>query len=119
MNAIDTVRAYLDVATPGPKLDPDRVRDLLADDFTHDDPLMGASNADQFVAGLRRAAASGGGGSATVETVVGDDTTVASLTRFRIGDVAVMFSQWFVVRNGRVRSSRVVYDPRPFLAMRG
>ena len=118
MNAIDTVRAYLDVATPGPGLDPDKVRPLLADDYSVEDTLMGAASADEFVEKLRQAAA-GGGGSAEVEAVVGDDEVVAALTRFEMGPTHVMFTQWFWVQDGKLKKSRVIYDPRPFLAMQG
>ena len=117
MNAIETVRAYLEVATPGPDLKPDRVRPLLADDYVVDDALMGAASADAFVAQLRQAAAASGPGVGHVEAVVGNDEVVAALTRFTMGEVTVLFSQWFWVRDGKLQRSKVIYDPRAFLAM--
>jgi hypothetical protein len=92
---------------------------MLTDDFVADDPLMGESGADAFVAKIRQSASAGGGGSTEILTVVGGDEVVAALTRFRSGQVSVMFSQWFWVRDGKLRRQQAVYDPRPFLALRG
>lgn len=119
MNAIDLVRSFLDVATPGPGLDPDRIRPLLAEDFVAEDVLMGSSGRDEFVAKIRHAASAGGGAGTEVVAIVGDDEVVAALTRFRIGSVCVTFCQWFWVGGGLIRRQQVVYDPRAFLAMRG
>lgn len=119
MNAINLVRSFLDVATPGPGLDPDRIRPLLAEDFVAEDVLMGTAGADEFVAKIRHAAGAGGGASTEVVAVVGDDEVVAALTRFRRGSVLVTFCQWFWVGGGQIRRQQAVYDPRAFLAMRG
>lgn len=118
MNAVELVRSYLNVALPGPNLDPDRIRPLLADDFVVDDPLMGAAGPDDFVARIRQAAAAGSGGETSIEAIVGDDTVVAALTRFRMGETSVAFSQWFWARNARIQKCRVIYDPSPFLTRR-
>ena len=36
-----------------------------------------------------------------------------------MGDVEVMFLQWFWVKDGKLQRSLVIYDPRAFLAMQG
>ena len=117
MTAIDIVRQYLEVATPG-SLDPDRVRPLLADDYSVEDPLMPVSGADAFVDKLRSVAGTPGDAGGTVEAVVGDEGIVCALTRFQAGPTTIWFSQWFWVEDGKIARSRVIYDPRAFLAMR-
>ncbi len=110
----ELVERYLAVATPG-NLEPDRIRAFLADDVVIEDALMPTTGADDFVEALRQTP-SGGDMTATVSNVVADETVAAARVLFRAGELAVTFSQWFWITNGRISRIEVIYDPRPFLA---
>lgn len=119
MNPIELVRGYLDAATPG-NIQFDKVRTYLADDYRVKDPLMTVQGADAFVEQLRQVSQGGGPEMrTTVEAVVGADDIVVALTRFEMGPVKVTFSQWFWVKGDKIQHSEVIYDPRPFLELRG
>lgn len=109
----ELVYRYLAVATPG-NLNPDRIREFLADDVLIEDALMPSTGADAFVEALRQTP-SGGDMSATVSNVVADESVAVARVLFRAGEMAATFSQWFWIENGRFSRIEVVYDPRPFL----
>lgn len=107
------VRDYLAVATPG-QLDLDMIRSFLTDDVRIDDPLMQTVGADEFIDALG-ATPSGGGMTSTVQDVVGDGDVVAARVLFEMGPMAVQFSQWFWITDGKIARVQVIYDPRQFL----
>lgn len=109
----ELIRRYLEVATPG-SLDPDRIREFLADDVVIDDPLMAISGADAFTDALRQVPNDETMGS-TVQHIVADDDLVAARVLFTAGEMEVQFAQWFWLDGDRITRIEVVYDPRPFL----
>ncbi|MEM9565960.1 MAG: nuclear transport factor 2 family protein [Actinomycetota bacterium] len=117
MDNTQLIRDYLAVAVPG-QLQLDRLRAFLADDVVIDDPLMSIEGADAFVAALE-ATPSGGDMTSTVQDVVAGGDLVAARVHFRAGELAVQFSQWFWIADGRITRIQVIYDPRPFLAAAG
>lgn len=117
MNATELVRQYLDASDPS-RLQLDRLRSLLADDFTIADPLVDATSADDFVDKLRTYGSSPGMEN-TIEAVIGEGERVAALTRLAVAGETITYCMWFVVRGDKIKSVLVVYDPRPFLKMAG
>lgn len=113
----ELVERYLAVATPG-SLEPDRIRPFLADDVVIEDALMPNTGADAFVEALRQTPR-GGDMSATVTNVIADENVASARVLFRAGELAVTFSQWFWITDGRFSRIEVVYDPRPFLTAQG
>lgn len=116
MTHLELVRAYLEATNPA-KLDLERLRPLLADDFTAHDTMMGTTTgADTFVEQLR-----GFGSNPSlkrqVDGAISQGEQAAALVRLQLGDAEVTFLQWFTLEGGALKSVRVVYDPRPFLAM--
>lgn len=109
------VREYLDALTAGPD-GLAAARELLADDLDYHDPLLPITDADDLISRLEQLDPS----TAAIELVemaAGTDV-VAVLTSFTMpmGE-QVAFTQWFWIKDGKISRSRVIYDPRPFLAL--
>jgi ketosteroid isomerase-like protein len=107
--AADVGATYFDAWKRG---DFDTLRSILADDVTFDGPLGHASNADECVDGLRRM-------SKIVTDIVVRKTFVDGpdvITWFELhtaGTAALPTVNWRHVRNGKITSIRVTFDPRP------
>ena len=116
----DLITAYLDASTPG-RIDFEKVRSLLTDDFTHLDPLGGASSADDFVGKLRMYSQQGGEMEMpqTIHEIAVDGDRVAVLSDLHLGPATVTYAHWYWVRDGKVAKAQVVYDPRACLEMAG
>ena len=113
------IMTYLEATTPG-RTDLDKARSMLADDFTHTDPLVSAPSADAFVAAIRGYQDAGGNAPMpqTITASAVDKDTVAVLSELHVQpSVTVTYAHWYWVRGGKIARARIVYDPRPFLEM--
>ena len=92
----------------------DTLRSILADDATFRGPLGTADSADECVAGLRGMAEILRDVEVVKRFVDGDDV----LTWFQLhttGAPPAPTANWMHVEDGRIRSIRVTFDPRPLL----
>ena len=93
-----------------------RTRSLLHDDVSFEGPLESFSDADSYVASLRQLSGIVTGAETQKVFVDGDDVCViydlktAPVPRSRT-------CEWYHVRDGKIASVSVVFDPRPFAPM--
>jgi hypothetical protein len=93
----------------------EQARALLRDDVSFEGPFESFADADTYLASLRQL-------SAIVETaqaqrvfVDGDDACVIYDLKTTVVPTSRV-CEWFRVRDGRIASISVVFDPRPFAA---
>jgi ketosteroid isomerase-like protein len=109
-------RTYLDRFTAG---DTDGAAALLADDFTFEGPVLHATNKADFLAGAADLGPIVRGYEMHRQWVDGDE--VCSIYDFRIetpaGAGAIPMAEWSVVRDGRLVSSRLLFDTAAMAAL--
>jgi ketosteroid isomerase-like protein len=106
---VDVFRMYLERFTSG---DADGAAELLADDFTFVGPVLQATSKAEFLAG------SAGLGPIVRGCVMhhqwADGDQVCSFYDFNVetpaGAGSIPMAEWSVVRDGRIVSSRLVFD---------
>jgi ketosteroid isomerase-like protein len=107
---------YLDAFTSG---DVDRAAELLTDDFSFAGPLQQTEGKDAFLEGARHLAPLVRGHTMLRQWEDGDE--VCSIYEFAIetpaGAGSVLMSEWSRVRDGRLASSRLVFDTAAFAAL--
>lgn len=116
MNNAAVVRNYLDAFTSG---DLDGAMALIADDFSFAGPILQSEGKEAFIEGSRAAQAFAKGYSMHRQFEDGDD--VVSIYDFELGAPAtpgkVLMTEWNTVRDGKLSSSRVVFDTAQFVAL--
>jgi SnoaL-like domain len=109
MSNADIFRTYLERFTGG---DVEGAAELLADEFAFDGPILQAKDKAEFLAGSTAAAAMARGCMIHHQWVDGDD--VCSVYDFEIetpaGAGAIPMAEWSVIRNGKLVSSRLLFD---------
>jgi SnoaL-like domain len=105
----DVFRSYLERFTAG---DVGGAAELLADDFTFAGPMLQASGKAEFLAGSSGLAPIVRGYTMHRQWADGDD--VCSIYDFEIetpaGTGSIPMAEWSVVRDGRLVSSRLLFD---------
>jgi hypothetical protein len=91
----------------------ERARGLLHDDVSFEGPIDRFSDADSYVASLRRL--SGIVTGAEKQKVFVDDEDVCIIYDLKTAPVpSSRTCEWYQVRDGRIASVSVVFDARPF-----
>jgi hypothetical protein len=89
----------------------DEARKLVHDDMTFVGPLGERNGGDAYFDDMRKMKLK-----YRVQKVLADGDDVCVLYDLALGGADVLCSGWYKVENGRVRSLRVLFDPRPVLA---
>ncbi len=109
MSNADIFRTYLERFTGG---DVEGAAELLAVGFAFDGPILQAKDKAEFLAGSTAAAAMARGCTIHHQWVDGDD--VCSFYDFEIqtpaGVVAIPMAEWSVISDGKLVSSRLLFD---------
>jgi ketosteroid isomerase-like protein len=112
----DIFRTYLERFTSG---DVEGAAELLADEFAFDGPILQAKDKAEFLAGSTAAAAMARGCTIHHQWVDGDD--VCSVYDFEIatpaGAGAIPMAEWSVIRDGKLVSSRLLFDTAAMAAL--
>jgi ketosteroid isomerase-like protein len=112
----DVFRAYLERFAGG---DVDGAAELLADEFTFDGPILQAKDKAEFLAGSTAAAAMARG--CTIHHQWADGEDVCSVYDFEIqtpaGTGAIAMAEWSVIRDGKLVSSRLLFDTAAMAAL--
>jgi hypothetical protein len=107
---------YLSRFTGG---DVEGAADLLADEFAFDGPMLQAATKEEFLAGAGPAAAMARGFRMHHQWVDGD--SVCSIYDFELqtpaGAGSVPMAEWSVIRDGKLVSSRVIFDTAAMAAL--
>lgn len=116
MSNADIFRTYLERFTSG---DVEGAAGLLADEFAFDGPILQAKDKAEFLAGSMAAAAMARGCTIHHQWVDGDD--VCSVYDFEIqtpaGAGAIPMAEWSVIRDGKLMSSRLLFDTAAMAAL--
>ena len=109
MSGADVFRSYLERFTAG---DTDGAADLLADEFSFVGPMLHATSKAEFLAGSAALGPIVRGCDIHRQWVDGDD--VCSIYDFKvetpIGAASIQMAEWSVVRDGKLVSSRLLFD---------
>jgi len=114
MTHLDIIMEYFERFFSGTS-HPEDIRHYLADDFTFTGPLMNAESADDYILQLK-AMGDELEMYAEVRSLLGSDDVVAALVDFQGPGGTITYAQWFTLREGKISSLEVVYDPRSFFA---
>jgi hypothetical protein len=116
MSSADVFRSYLERFTGG---DVDGAAALLADEFTFAGPVLQAETKAEFLAGSAGLAPIVRGCVMHHQWVDGDQ--VASFYDFKVetpvGAGSIPMAEWSVVRDGKLVSSRLVFDTAAMTAL--
>lgn len=116
MSNADIFRSYLERFTGG---DVEGAAEFLADEFAFDGPILQAKDKAEFLAGSTAAAAMARGCIIRHQWVDGDD--VCSVYDFEIetpaGTGAIPMAEWSVIRDGKLMSSRLLFDTAAMAAL--
>ncbi|MBC9931212.1 nuclear transport factor 2 family protein [Chitinophaga qingshengii] len=85
-------------------------RALLADDFKFVGVLGSRDGADVYIADMGRMKMK-----YTIHKVFEEDDDVCVLCDYIMGDKTVFGCSWYQLKEGKISSLRVVFDPRPLL----
>jgi SnoaL-like domain len=112
----DVFRTYLERFTAG---DVDGAGDLLADEFTFHGPILQADGKAEFLAGSTTAAQIARGCEIHRQWVDGE--AVCSIYDFKIetpvGAGSIPMAEWSVIRDGKLVSSRLIFDSAAMAAL--
>lgn len=116
MSNAEVFRMYLERFTGG---DVDGAAELLVDDFRFDGPILQAGSKAEFLAGSTAAAQMARGCEIHHQWVDGD--AVCSIFDFKIetpaGAGTIPMAEWAVVRDGKLVSSRLIFDTAAMAAL--
>jgi hypothetical protein len=116
MSNSDLFRSYLERFTSG---DVDGAAELLADDFTFVGPLLQASDKAEFLAGSSGLGSIVRGCDIHRQWVDGDE--VCSIYDFKVetpaGAGSIPMAEWTVIRDGKLVSSRLLFDTATMAAL--
>ena len=109
-------RTYLERFTGG---DVEGAAEFLADEFFFDGPILQAKDKAEFLAGSTAAASMARGCTVHHQWVDGDN--VCSIYDFEIetpaGAGAIPMAEWAVIRDGKLVSSRLLFDTAAMAAL--
>ena len=109
-------RSYLERFTTG---DVEGAAELLVDGFSFDGPILQAGNKAEFLAGSAPAAAMARGCAIHRQWVDGDQ--VCSIYDFEVetpaGRGSIPMAEWSVIRDGKLVSSRLLFDTAAMAAL--
>ena len=116
MSGADVFRSYLERFTSG---DVDGAGQLLAEDFTFVGPILQANTKAEFLAGSAGLGPMVRGYEMHRQWVDGDE--VCSIYDFKVetplGAGSIPMAEWSVVREGKLASSRLVFDTAAMAAL--
>lgn len=116
MSAADVFREYLDRFSSG---DIAGAAELLADDFSFHGPMLQAEGKAAFVEGASRLGPMVRGNEMLRQWVEGDE--VCSVYDFNLetpaGAGSVTMAEWATVRDGKLSSSRLIFDTAAMAAL--
>jgi ketosteroid isomerase-like protein len=116
MSNADVLRSYLERFTSG---DADGAAELLADDFRFVGPILQANDKAEFLAGFSGLGPIVRGCEIHRQWVEGDE--VCSIYDFKIetpaGAGSIPMAEWSVVRDGKLVSSRLLFDTAAMAAV--
>ena len=116
MGSAETFSAYLNAFTSG---DLDAAMSLIDDNFVFEGPILQSTGKDTFVEGSATAAKMARG--VKMLRQFEDDAEVVSIYKFELGAPAtpgsVLMMEWTTVRDGKLVSSRLVFDTAQFAAL--
>lgn len=106
MTPLELARRYMDIVFSG--RDFERLRPLLADDFTFEGPLYQYGSADEYIAALTADPPQG----FAYETIRAyeDGPSACLLYTFAKPGFTTNMAQWWEVEGGRVRRTVLVFD---------
>jgi SnoaL-like domain len=112
----DVFRTYLERFASG---DVEGAAELLTDEFAFDGPILQAKGKAEFLAGSAMAASMARGCTMHHQWADGDD--VCSVYDFKIetpaGAGAIPMAEWSVIRDGKLVSSRLLFDTAAMAAL--
>ena len=91
------------------------IRRLLTDDFWFRGPLLNADSAQDYVDALRQLGV-GGLKATDIQITQGGSDLVAVLYNLVTPSTVVPTSEWFWLRENKIRGIRLSNDPRPILS---
>jgi SnoaL-like domain len=116
VSSADIFRAYLERFASG---DVEGAAEFLGDEFTFDGPILQAKDKAEFLAGSTTAAAMARG--CTIHRQWADGDEVCSVYDFKIetpaGTGAIPMAEWSVIRDGKLVSSRLLFDTAQMAAL--
>lgn len=116
MSQADVFRSYLERFTAG---DVDGAAELLTDDFTFVGPVLQANGKAEFLAGAAGLGPIVRGYEMQRQWVDGDE--VCSVYDFKIetpaGAGSIPMAEWSVIRDGKLVSSRLLFDTAAMAAL--
>ena len=116
MSNIDVFRTYLERFSGG---DVAGAAELLDDEFTFDGPILQSKGKAGFLAGSQAAAQMARGCEIRRQWVDGDE--VCSVYDFRMetpaGAASIPMAEWSVIRDGKLVSSRLIFDTGAMAAL--
>ena len=116
MSNADVFRTYLERFTSG---DVAGASELLAEDLRFEGPILQANSRDEFMAGSAMAAAMARGREIHRQWEDGD--SVCSVYDFKVETPAaagsIPMAEWSVIRDGRIVSSRLIFDTAAMAAL--
>jgi ketosteroid isomerase-like protein len=116
MTSADVFRNYLERFSRG---DVDGAAELLAEDFAFVGPILQSSGKANFLSGSATAAAMAKGCEIHRQWIDGDN--VCSIYDFKVetpvGAGSIPMAEWSVVRDGRLVSSRLIFDTAELSAL--
>jgi len=116
MSGADVFRSYLERFTSG---DANGAAELLDDNFSFDGPMLQATSKAEFLAGSAALGPIVRGCDIHRQWVDGDD--VCSIYDFKVetpaGAGSIPMAEWSVVREGKLMSSRLLFDTAAMAAL--
>ena len=116
MSNADIFRTYLERFASG---DVEGAAELLTEEFAFDGPMLQAKGKAEFLAGSVTAASMARGCAIHHQWADGDD--VCSVYDFNIetpaGSGAIPMAEWSVIRDGKLVSSRLLFDTAAMAAL--
>ena len=85
-------------------------RELVTDDFVFDGVLGHRDGADNYFDDMKRMKFK-----YDIQKIIGDDEDAAVKYDIQMGAKTIFTCGWYHVKNGRITSLKVVFDPRPVL----
>jgi hypothetical protein len=117
MTAKSTVERYLG-AFFGKQIDYQTIRELLADDFDFQGPLMSANSADEFIQKLK-GYGENVGMQADIHLILDNNDTVVARYDFILPSGRVPATEWYIVKDKQIKEMHLICDPRPFFEQTG
>jgi ketosteroid isomerase-like protein len=108
----EVVDRYFDAQA---RKDFDTIRTLIAEDVTFHGVLGTTDTVEAYIEGLRQATAAMTALERRVICVDGDEVCQVYEMTLSAPPVTLTVAQWLTVRDGKIATARVYFDPRPLL----